>query len=194
MICISECFPNGTITAWALKLKSVPSLDPSKLILNDPTCRPSFSDDRSAYFVFAANTCGTTRKVTKWKVLKLVRRAFDNDFLCLPCFSLWTTWWCMKMKFLCLKMKTWVKKCLERNRNMSESHSFSLALHLSLPLFGVIFISEPTCYFSSWCFLNLCSSYSGWRSPVTTTSTKPPPSASGLAGVNHTLTMQEENY
>lgn len=128
MICIAECFPNGTITAWALKLKSVPSLDPSKLILNDPTCRPSFSDDRSAYFVFAANTCGTTRKVPKWKVLqlarKLVRRGFNILFPCLPCFSLSRTWCYIKMKFLCLKMKTLVKKWLERNRNTSESFFF----------------------------------------------------------------------
>ncbi|XP_075869688.1 uncharacterized protein LOC142879981 [Nelusetta ayraudi] len=64
-VTLTECFPNGTITAWALKLESVPSLDPSKLVLNDPTCGPSFSDDRSAYFVFAANSCGTTRKFVK---------------------------------------------------------------------------------------------------------------------------------
>lgn len=87
MIFNAECFPNGTITAWALKLKSVPSLDPSKLILNDPSCRPSFSDDRSAYFVFAANTCGTTRKVTRSKVSQIARkvlgRNLNHHFLCL---------------------------------------------------------------------------------------------------------------
>lgn len=87
---ISECFPNGTITAWALKLESVPSLDPSKLVLNDPTCGPSFSDDRSAYFVFAANSCGTTRKVTQWKLSQMARnltrgRRIFND--CFACFS-----------------------------------------------------------------------------------------------------------
>lgn len=84
MIYISECFPNGTITAWALKLESVPSLDPSKLVLNDPTCGPSFSDDRSAYFVFAANSCGTTRKVTQWKLSQmasnLTRGGGGEDF------------------------------------------------------------------------------------------------------------------
>uniref|UniRef100_A0A3Q3RDE9 ZP domain-containing protein n=1 Tax=Monopterus albus TaxID=43700 RepID=A0A3Q3RDE9_MONAL len=58
-----ECFPNGTITALAVKLESVPSLNPSHLTLRDPTCGPSFSDERYAYFVFTANTCGTTRKV-----------------------------------------------------------------------------------------------------------------------------------
>uniref|UniRef100_A0A3Q3LG07 Uncharacterized LOC113137211 n=1 Tax=Mastacembelus armatus TaxID=205130 RepID=A0A3Q3LG07_9TELE len=57
-----ECFPNGTITALAVKLNSVPSLNPSQLTLRDPMCRPSFSDDRYAYFIFSGNSCGTTRK------------------------------------------------------------------------------------------------------------------------------------
>lgn len=59
----SECFPNGTITTLAVKLESVPSLNPSELTLLDPTCGPVYSDDRYAYFVFTANSCGTTRKV-----------------------------------------------------------------------------------------------------------------------------------
>ncbi|KAF7662027.1 hypothetical protein LDENG_00247630 [Lucifuga dentata] len=59
---LTECFPNGTMTALAVKLESVPNLDLSQLTLRDPTCAPSFSDDRFAYFVFTANTCGTTRK------------------------------------------------------------------------------------------------------------------------------------
>ncbi|KAM6992413.1 uncharacterized protein LKV04_008474 [Tautogolabrus adspersus] len=59
---LTECFPNGTMTAWAVKLESVPSLNPSQLTLKDPTCGPVFSDDRYAYFVFTANSCGTTRK------------------------------------------------------------------------------------------------------------------------------------
>uniref|UniRef100_A0A3Q2VSK0 Uncharacterized LOC102292328 n=1 Tax=Haplochromis burtoni TaxID=8153 RepID=A0A3Q2VSK0_HAPBU len=56
------CFPNGTITTLAVKLESVPSLNPSELTLLDPTCGPVYSDDRYAYFVFTANSCGTTRK------------------------------------------------------------------------------------------------------------------------------------
>uniref|UniRef100_UPI0037E87E56 uncharacterized protein n=1 Tax=Semicossyphus pulcher TaxID=241346 RepID=UPI0037E87E56 len=59
---LTECFPNGTMTAWAVKLESVPSLNPSQLRLRDPACAPSYSDDRYAYFVFTANSCGTTRK------------------------------------------------------------------------------------------------------------------------------------
>nr|XP_020497182.1 uncharacterized protein LOC109989675 [Labrus bergylta] len=59
---LTECFPNGTMTAWAVKLESVPSLNPSQLTLKDPTCGPVFSDDHYAYFVFTANSCGTTRK------------------------------------------------------------------------------------------------------------------------------------
>nr|XP_020445437.1 uncharacterized protein LOC109954450 [Monopterus albus] len=64
-----ECFPNGTITALAVKLESVPSLNPSHLTLRDPTCGPSFSDERYAYFVFTANTCGTTRKFLRTVML-----------------------------------------------------------------------------------------------------------------------------
>lgn len=60
---LSECFPNGTMTALALKLESVPSLNPSQLTLNDPTCGPTYSNEHYAYFVFTANSCGTTRKV-----------------------------------------------------------------------------------------------------------------------------------
>ncbi|XP_039981930.1 uncharacterized protein LOC120789331 [Xiphias gladius] len=59
---LTECFPNGTMTALAVKLESVPSLNPSQLTLRDPTCVPSYSDDRYAYFVFTGISCGTTRK------------------------------------------------------------------------------------------------------------------------------------
>ncbi|XP_070781578.1 uncharacterized protein [Enoplosus armatus] len=59
---LTECFPNGTMTALAVKLESVPGLNPSQLTLRDPTCGPSYSDDRYAYFVFTGNSCGTTRK------------------------------------------------------------------------------------------------------------------------------------
>lgn len=60
---VSECLPNGTMTALAIKLESVPSLNPSELTLLDPTCGPVYSSKRFAYFVFTGNTCGTTRKV-----------------------------------------------------------------------------------------------------------------------------------
>ncbi|XP_013871161.1 uncharacterized protein LOC106522629 isoform X3 [Austrofundulus limnaeus] len=59
---LTDCFPNGTMTALAVKLESVPSLDPAQLTLADPTCGPSYSDDRYAYFAFTVNSCGTTRK------------------------------------------------------------------------------------------------------------------------------------
>ncbi|XP_068593470.1 uncharacterized protein [Cebidichthys violaceus] len=59
---LTECFSNGTMTALAVKLESVPSLKPSQLTLIDPTCGPSHSDDHYAYFVFSVNSCGTTRK------------------------------------------------------------------------------------------------------------------------------------
>uniref|UniRef100_A0A3Q3VP17 ZP domain-containing protein n=1 Tax=Mola mola TaxID=94237 RepID=A0A3Q3VP17_MOLML len=59
---LTECFPNGTMTALAVKLEAVHSLNPSQLTLRDPTCGPSYSDDRYAYFVFTGNSCGTTRR------------------------------------------------------------------------------------------------------------------------------------
>ncbi|XP_033504946.2 uncharacterized protein LOC117270995 [Epinephelus lanceolatus] len=59
---LTECFPNGTMTALAMKLELVPSLNPSQLTLNDPSCGPTYSNDHYAYFVFTANSCGTTRK------------------------------------------------------------------------------------------------------------------------------------
>uniref|UniRef100_A0A3Q1G2X3 Uncharacterized LOC110960245 n=1 Tax=Acanthochromis polyacanthus TaxID=80966 RepID=A0A3Q1G2X3_9TELE len=59
---LTECFPNGTMTALAVKLESVPGLNPSQLTLRDPTCGPAYSDERYAYFVFTGNSCGTTRK------------------------------------------------------------------------------------------------------------------------------------
>ncbi|XP_034756365.1 uncharacterized protein LOC117961656 [Etheostoma cragini] len=59
---LTECFPNGTMTAVALKLESVPSLNPRQLTLRDPSCGPSYSNDHYAYFVFAGNSCGTTRQ------------------------------------------------------------------------------------------------------------------------------------
>ncbi|XP_019713394.1 uncharacterized protein LOC109508034 [Hippocampus comes] len=59
---LTECLPNGTMTALAIKLESVPSLNPSELTLLDPTCGPVYSNKRFAYFVFTGNTCGTTRK------------------------------------------------------------------------------------------------------------------------------------
>ncbi|KAG7508964.1 hypothetical protein JOB18_030126 [Solea senegalensis] len=59
---LTECFPNGTMTALAVKLESVPSLSTGQLTLRDSSCGPSYSDDRYAYFVFTGDSCGTTRK------------------------------------------------------------------------------------------------------------------------------------
>ncbi|XP_061603056.1 uncharacterized protein LOC133464882 [Cololabis saira] len=58
---MTECHPNGTITALAVKVESVPNLNPSWLTLRDTTCTPVFSDDRFAHFTFSADSCGTTR-------------------------------------------------------------------------------------------------------------------------------------
>ncbi|XP_068593436.1 uncharacterized protein [Cebidichthys violaceus] len=57
----TTCYPNGTITAIAVKVESVPNLNPSRLTLKDQSCKPVFSEDRSAYFSFSVDSCGTTR-------------------------------------------------------------------------------------------------------------------------------------
>ncbi|KAM9354958.1 uncharacterized protein KZ484_013134 [Pholidichthys leucotaenia] len=57
----TKCYPNGTITALAVKLESVSSLVLSSLTLKDPSCKPVFSNDHFAYFSFSADSCGTTR-------------------------------------------------------------------------------------------------------------------------------------
>ncbi|XP_064872000.1 zona pellucida sperm-binding protein 4-like [Oncorhynchus nerka] len=59
---LTECFSNGTMTALAVKVESVPGLNPGQLTLSDPACGPTYSDDRFAYFHFTVNSCGTTRK------------------------------------------------------------------------------------------------------------------------------------
>ncbi|CAN9507880.1 unnamed protein product [Ophioblennius macclurei] len=57
----TTCYPNGTISALALKVAAVPNLNPSLLSLNDKSCGPVVSDDRFAQFSFDADSCGTTR-------------------------------------------------------------------------------------------------------------------------------------
>ncbi|KAM8832949.1 uncharacterized protein AB9W97_003803 isoform 2-T2 [Spinachia spinachia] len=57
----TTCYPNGTMTATAVKVQSVPKLVPSRLTLKDQSCKPAFSDDRFARFSFSVDSCGTTR-------------------------------------------------------------------------------------------------------------------------------------
>ncbi|XP_070705199.1 zona pellucida protein AX 1 [Pempheris klunzingeri] len=57
----TKCYPNGTVTALAVKVQSVRNLNPSWLTLKDQSCKPAFSDDRFAYFSFSVDSCGTTR-------------------------------------------------------------------------------------------------------------------------------------
>ncbi|KAM4713133.1 zona pellucida protein AX 1 [Anableps anableps] len=57
----TKCYPNGTISALAVKVESVPNLDPSWLTLKDQSCTPVSSNDRFAQFTFSADSCGTTR-------------------------------------------------------------------------------------------------------------------------------------
>ncbi|XP_041951085.1 uncharacterized protein LOC121711502 [Alosa sapidissima] len=58
---LTECHPNGTMTALALKVESAPNVIPSQLTLIDKSCKPVFSNDRFASFSFTVNTCGTAR-------------------------------------------------------------------------------------------------------------------------------------
>ncbi|XP_029966682.1 uncharacterized protein LOC115402311 [Salarias fasciatus] len=57
----TTCYPNGTISALAMKVETAPSLDLRLLTLNDKSCKPVSSDDRFAQFSFAADSCGTKR-------------------------------------------------------------------------------------------------------------------------------------
>ncbi|CDQ75742.1 unnamed protein product [Oncorhynchus mykiss] len=58
---MTECYPNGTVTALAVKVESVRNLNPKYLTLSDRSCKPVFSNDRFAFFSFNLNSCGTTR-------------------------------------------------------------------------------------------------------------------------------------
>lgn len=60
----AECLTNGTMTALALKVESVPGLIPSQLTLIDRSCKPVFSNDLFASFSFPVNSCGTARTVS----------------------------------------------------------------------------------------------------------------------------------
>lgn len=60
----TACYPNGTVTTMAVKVESVPSLEPSWLTLKDRSCKPEHSSDRFAFFTFTVDSCGTTRKVS----------------------------------------------------------------------------------------------------------------------------------
>ncbi|XP_035000615.2 uncharacterized protein LOC118099918 [Hippoglossus stenolepis] len=57
----TRCQPNGTMTSLALKVESVPNMDPSMLTLKDQSCKPVYSNDRLALFSFEVDSCGTTR-------------------------------------------------------------------------------------------------------------------------------------
>ncbi|XP_026089540.1 uncharacterized protein LOC113063394 [Carassius auratus] len=66
---MSECFPNGTITAIIPKLESVPHLLPGELTLRDPACKPYDTEDYFAYFHFNVTSCGTTRKFVGYTMI-----------------------------------------------------------------------------------------------------------------------------
>ncbi|XP_046888632.1 uncharacterized protein LOC124475835 [Hypomesus transpacificus] len=57
----TECYSNGTMTALAIKVESVPNMILSHLTLRDDSCKPKYSDNHFAYFDFGVNSCGTTR-------------------------------------------------------------------------------------------------------------------------------------
>lgn len=59
---MTECFANGSITALVVKVEAATQMIPSQLTLRDPSCKPTFSNNRLAYFSFNASSCRTTRK------------------------------------------------------------------------------------------------------------------------------------
>lgn len=79
---LTACHPNGTVTAVAVKVESVPSLDPKWLTLKDQSCKSVHGDDRFAFFTFTVDSCGTTRKVSgpvfkKKKLFKFVSKFYQ---------------------------------------------------------------------------------------------------------------------
>ncbi|XP_063079888.1 zona pellucida protein AX 1 [Engraulis encrasicolus] len=66
---LTECHANGTMTALALKVESVPDLVLEQLTLRDTSCRPLFTNDRFASFAFPVNSCGTTRRFVNGMVV-----------------------------------------------------------------------------------------------------------------------------
>uniref|UniRef100_W5NKT6 ZP domain-containing protein n=1 Tax=Lepisosteus oculatus TaxID=7918 RepID=W5NKT6_LEPOC len=60
-----ECLSNGTMPTIAVKVESVPDLNPGSLTLRDPRCTPLQYDSVTAVFRFNVNTCGTTRKFSQ---------------------------------------------------------------------------------------------------------------------------------
>uniref|UniRef100_A0A3B3ZD43 ZP domain-containing protein n=1 Tax=Periophthalmus magnuspinnatus TaxID=409849 RepID=A0A3B3ZD43_9GOBI len=57
----TQCFSNGTMTALAVKLQSVPGLELDRLRLRDRNCGPVSTTERSALFSFTVDSCGTSR-------------------------------------------------------------------------------------------------------------------------------------
>ncbi|KAJ0061136.1 hypothetical protein NL108_008820, partial [Boleophthalmus pectinirostris] len=57
----TQCYPNGTMSALAVKLESVPGLELDRLRLRDRSCRPVRITERSALFSFTVDSCGTSR-------------------------------------------------------------------------------------------------------------------------------------
>ncbi|XP_074471789.1 uncharacterized protein LOC141756156 [Sebastes fasciatus] len=77
----TKCYPNGTMSAVAVKVESLVNLIPSRLTLRDQTCKPTFSDYRFAYFSFSVDSCGTTRTFFEHYMLyENEIRLYYNDY------------------------------------------------------------------------------------------------------------------
>ncbi|XP_044146833.1 uncharacterized protein LOC122935133 [Bufo gargarizans] len=61
---IAVCLPNGTVNVVVTKISNIPDMVMSKLTLRDTNCFPRASDDSTAQFTFAVNSCKTTRRFT----------------------------------------------------------------------------------------------------------------------------------
>lgn len=82
------------MTAMAVKVESVHHLVPRSLTLKDASCKPTFSDDRFAYFSFSVDSCGTIRTVGEPHLKKC-----RTCHLTLPlCCSSSTTTWCTRTR------------------------------------------------------------------------------------------------
>ena len=82
----AECHANGTMTALALKVESVPDLVLSQLTLREQSCKPIFTNERFAAFSFPVNSCGTTRTVS-WPSFSLRRTFIVFAMYLTPCMT-----------------------------------------------------------------------------------------------------------
>nr|XP_009678849.1 PREDICTED: uncharacterized protein LOC104147731 [Struthio camelus australis] len=72
---LMQCLPNGTVVITAVTLVGIEDMDTSLLTLRDRRCKPILVTEKTATFMFNANTCGTSRKFNSTTM------TYENDVL-----------------------------------------------------------------------------------------------------------------